>query len=119
MRPQPNLSRTQQHQKKSAFCRFFSRLLEDIGSHVIRASSGSEALELLQRNDSISILITEINMPGMDGHELAERATHVRPALKILQLSGRERRQGGFPMIRKPFSQDDLVRVMQQTTGAC
>ena len=58
-------------------------------------------------------------MAGMDGHELAERATRLRPALKILQLSGRARRLGGFPMIRKPFSEEDLIRVMQQTTGAC
>ena len=76
-------------------------------------------MELLQRNDSMSILITDIDMPGMGGHELAERATRSSPALKILQVSGRERRLGGFPMIRKPFSEDDLVRVMQQTTGAC
>ncbi|HSV14799.1 MAG TPA: response regulator [Tepidisphaeraceae bacterium] len=94
-------------------------MLEDMGCHVICASSGSEALELLQRDDSISILITDIDMPSMDGHELAERATRLHPALKVLQVSGRERRRGGFPTIRKPFSEDDLVRVMQQTTGAC
>jgi two-component system cell cycle response regulator CpdR len=94
-------------------------MLEDIGCRVIRASSGPEALKILDSNDQISILLTDINMPGMDGHELAERATRIRPTLKVLQLSGRERRRGGFPMIRKPFTEDDLLRVMQQTTGAC
>jgi two-component system, cell cycle response regulator CpdR len=86
---------------------------------VIRANGGSEAQELLQHHDQISILITDINMPSMDGHELAERATRLRPALKVLQLSGRERRRDRFPMIRKPFSEDDPFRVMQQTTGVC
>jgi two-component system, cell cycle response regulator CpdR len=94
-------------------------MLEDLGCEVIRATSGPEALETLERDDRISILITDINMPSMDGHELAERATRLRPALKILQLSGRERRRDGFPMIRKPFAEEDLVRVMQQTTGVC
>jgi two-component system cell cycle response regulator CpdR len=94
-------------------------MLEEIGCRVIRANGGAEALDLLQHHDRISILITDINMPSMDGHELAERATRLRPALKVLQLSGRERRRDGFPMIRKPFSEDDLYRVMQQTTGAC
>ncbi|MGY4460327.1 response regulator [Bradyrhizobium sp. LB13.1] len=94
-------------------------MLEEIGCKVIRANGGAEALDLLQHHDRISILITDINMPSMDGHELAERATRLRPALKVLQLSGRERRRDGFPMIRKPFSEDDLYRVMQQTTGAC
>jgi two-component system, cell cycle response regulator CpdR len=94
-------------------------LVEEIGCNVIPASGGPKALELLQHHDQISILITDINMPSMDGHELAERATRLRPALKILQLSGRERRRDGLPMIRKPFAEVDVFRVMQQTTGIC
>jgi two-component system, cell cycle response regulator CpdR len=94
-------------------------MLEDLGCETISAESGVEALDQLRRNERISILITDINMPGMDGHELAERATRLRPDLKVLQLSGRERRRDGFPMIRKPFSQADLAHTMQQTTGVC
>ncbi len=94
-------------------------MLEDLGCEVVRAATGSEALATLASNEKISILITDINMPGMDGHELAERAVRTRPALKVLQLSGRERRRDAFPMIRKPFSEDDLAHVMQETTGVC
>ncbi|MET4449895.1 two-component system cell cycle response regulator CpdR [Bradyrhizobium sp. GM2.2] len=94
-------------------------MLEDIGCQVVCANSGDEALEKLTRQQNISILITDINMPGMDGHELAERAKRIRPSLKVLQLSGRERRRDGFPMLRKPFSEEDLARVMEQTTGVC
>jgi len=72
---------------------------------------------VLRRTQRISI--TDINMPEMDGHELAEGATRLRPALKVLQLSGREKRRDGFPLLRKPFSQDDLAQVMQKTTGVC
>jgi CheY-like chemotaxis protein len=46
-----------------------------------------EALDQLGENERISILITDINMPGMDGHELGERAKRLKPQLKILQLS--------------------------------
>ena len=94
-------------------------MLEDLGCDVLCAASGAEALKTLASKENISILITDINMPGMDGHELAERAVRIRPTLKVLQLSGRERRRDGFPMIRKPLSEDDLARVMQETTGAC
>lgn len=94
-------------------------MLEDIGCDVVCAHCGEEALDKLTRQQNISILITDINMPGMDGYELAERATRVRPTLKVLQLSGRERRRDGFPMLRKPFSEQDLARVMEQTTGRC
>jgi two-component system cell cycle response regulator CpdR len=94
-------------------------MLEDLGCNVITAGSGADALGQLKRNDQISILITDINMPGMDGHELAERATRIRPELKVLQLSGRERRREGYPMIRKPFTEEELANTMERTTGRC
>jgi len=49
-------------------------ILDDLGCEVISTESGADALDQLGRNEQISILITDINMPGMDGHELAERA---------------------------------------------
>jgi CheY-like chemotaxis protein len=96
-----------------------SSMLEDLGCEVVCARGGAEALETLDRNDDVSILITDINMPAMDGHELAYRATRLRPSLKVLQLSGREPRRDGFPMLRKPFSEDDLARAMERHTGLC
>lgn len=94
-------------------------MLEDLGCKVMTANSGPEALEVLRNSAQITALITDINMPGMDGHELAERARGLRPSLKMLQVSGREPRRGGLPLIRKPFTEDDLARVMRDTTGLC
>jgi len=94
-------------------------MLEDLDCDVVTAENGLDALDQLNRNQRIAILITDINMPGMDGHELAERAIKISPELQIIQLSGRERRRDGFPMIRKPFSEDDLANTMQRTTGLC
>ena len=92
-------------------------MLEDLGCEVTSAQSGPDALDRLGQNENISILITDINMPGMDGHELAE--LRLRPELKILQLSGREPRRGGLPMIRKPFSFEELADTMRRTAGVC
>jgi CheY-like chemotaxis protein len=103
----------------SAVLEMVAAMLEDFGCEVVTAGSGPEALNQLQQNDQISIMLTDINMPGMDGHELAHRATQLRPQLRVLQLSGRERRRDGFPLLRKPFDEDELRRVMQQTTGVC
>jgi CheY-like chemotaxis protein len=94
-------------------------MLGDLGCEVVSARSGPDALDQLRQNENISILITDINMPGMDGHELAELARRMRPELKVLQLSGREPRRGGLPMIRKPFSFEELADTMQRTTGLC
>ncbi len=94
-------------------------MLEELGCKVVSAHSGTDALDRLRQNQDISILITDINMPGMDGHELAELARRRRPELKILQLSGREPRRDGLPMIRKPFSFEELASTMRRTVGIC
>ncbi len=57
-------------------------------------------------------------MPEMDGHKLAHRAREVKPELGVIMLSGRGEGQC-LPVLRKPFSQDDLARAMAQTTGIC
>ncbi|MBV8092134.1 MAG: response regulator [Acetobacteraceae bacterium] len=95
-------------------------MLEDIGCDVVTAETGFEALEQISRNRRVEVLITDVNMPGMSGEELAQRASRVRPDLHIMLLSGRERRRGPFPLIRKPFLQQDLAAAMVQETGrAC
>jgi CheY-like chemotaxis protein len=94
-------------------------MLEDLGCVVVTATCGEEALKTLSEDVSITILLTDINMPGMTGYELAERAKRSRPRLRVLLLSGREPDGHGFPMIRKPFMQDDLRRMMEHTTGLC
>ena len=65
------------------------------------------------------MLITDINMPGMGGYELADRAKLVRNDLQVILLSGHEISGRGLPLIRKPFLEADLKRVTIQTTGPC
>ena len=94
-------------------------MLEDLGCEVITAASGNDALEKLSGDRRIEILITDINMPGMDGYQLAERATRMRGQLRVIMLSGREANGGGFPLVRKPFLAQDLKRTMAWHTGLC
>jgi two-component system, cell cycle response regulator CpdR len=94
-------------------------MLEDLGCEVVTASNSKEALEKLSYDPRIEVLLTDINMPGMDGCELAETAVQMCGRLKVIVLSGREIDGCGFPFIRKPFSQTDLQRTMAQNTGLC
>jgi two-component system cell cycle response regulator CpdR len=94
-------------------------ILEELGCEVITAASGTDALEKLSNNHRIEILFTDINMPGMDGHELAEKAMLMRERLKVIALSGREKAAGGLPLVRKPFSAHDLKVAMAEHTGLC
>ena len=78
-------------------------MLEDLGCEVVTAASAADALKLLSTNPRIEILITDVNMPGTDGYELAKRAQRMREQLKVIVLSGREHDGRGFPARAKAF----------------
>ena len=68
-------------------------LLEEIltaqGYHVLAASRGVEALQISEFVDEdIQMLVTDVVMPHMSGHELAMRLRARRPAMRVLYLSG-------------------------------
>ena len=50
-------------------------MLENLGCEVVTASNAKEALAKLSTDPRIEVLISDIDMPGMDGRELAEAAT--------------------------------------------
>src|ERR1700730_3133539 len=49
----------------------YEAILAELGENLIKAKSGSEALELLLKND-VAVVLTDVSMPGMDGFELAD-----------------------------------------------
>jgi two-component system cell cycle response regulator CpdR len=96
-----------------------AEMLEDLGCEVVTAAGGRHAIDTLLADDRIEVLITDVNMPDMDGFAMAQAATQLRKELKVIVLSGRESDGRGFPLIRKPFMQDDLKRTMARNTGLC
>jgi signal transduction histidine kinase len=49
----------------------YEAILGELGENLIKANSGSEALDLLLKND-VAVVLTDVSMPGMDGFELAD-----------------------------------------------
>lgn len=94
-------------------------MLEDMGCEVITAPNAKDALDKLANNPRIEILITDLNMPNMDGYALVDAAKQMREGLKVIAVSGQESNGSGIPVVRKPFIQEDLRRVMAQHTGLC
>jgi two-component system cell cycle response regulator CpdR len=91
----------------------------DLGREVATAAGGHEALARISENRNIEILITNLNVPGKDGYEVAERARGVRGDIRIILLSGGEVDGRGLPIVRKPFPKDDLAQTMRHMTGLC
>jgi len=94
-------------------------MLEEFGCETVLAQSGIDALRTITADQKIDILISDIDLPGLKGSELAEWARNFRPELQVILLSGRETDSRGFPLLRKPFSESDLRRFMAETTGLC
>ncbi len=95
-----------------------TRILERNAYHVLAASSGREALEVLARYDGIvDLLLTDVVMPKMLGKEVAERVRALRPGTRVLYMSGyaqpvlgeRGTLDPGVILIEKPFSEPKLL----------
>jgi CheY-like chemotaxis protein len=90
-------------------------MVEAIGFTAVSAADAREALVLLQEDQGISILLTDLGLPGMSGRQLLEEALRLRPGLKVIVASGyREDGLGAdIGVLRKPFDLQQLQRVLQ------
>ena len=97
------------------------------GWSVVPAQDGRSALALLAADPEITILVTDVMMPGgLSGTELARRVASLRPDLPILLMSGYpgaavdEERENGpeFDVLRKPFSHQELVERVLAAVSA-
>jgi len=92
-----------------------------LGYEVLAVSNGETALSVLKHNKTIQLMFTDVMMPGLNGHELAQQARELRPELKILLTSGfnshslarSEQDETEFPLLPKPYSQHDLARALR------
>ena len=88
-------------------------MLTDMGHSVIEATSGDQALGILENNEEIDLLITDYSMPKMNGVELAKAAQEVRPHLAIVMATGYaelpELSERSFARINKPYFQSQLA----------
>jgi CheY-like chemotaxis protein len=63
-------------------------LLEAIGHSVIDVASAESAIEVLERNAPVDLIMTDYAMPGMTGLELASYVRRFRPELPVLLVTG-------------------------------
>ena len=97
--------------------------LENRGYTVLEARDGAHAVEICeQRSASIHLMVTDVVMPKMSGHELAQRVAPLRPEMRVLFVSGYTgdalTQQGGLgpraAFLEKPFGPGDLVKKVRQ-----
>ncbi len=97
--------------------------LMDFGYDVVEAEDGFQALSKLQEDPEIDLMFTDVVMPGgMNGFDLAQAASGMRPDLKIVHTSGypkgamvhqdEPRFKQGF-IIMKPYRRDELQKIIR------
>jgi PAS domain S-box-containing protein len=98
-------------------------ILQMRGYTVLEARHPGEALLLAERHPApIHLLVTDVVMPQMDGHELAERLLSARPELRVIYMSGytanvsvlRGVLETGSTFLPKPFTPDALARRVRE-----
>jgi len=98
-----------------------TQTLEIEGINTLTATNGQEALALVQPGWA-GIVLTDINMPVMDGMELIRQLRTVDPDLPVIMLTGHgdvsiaveAMRNGAYDFLEKPFATDVLLETVQR-----
>jgi PAS domain S-box-containing protein len=95
-------------------------LFQDLGYEVTEATNAGAALSIVERDEPIALVFTDVIMPsGMNGVELANAIIQRRPGLPVLLTSGYTAQRlipdtlaRVWPILRKPYSQADLSQAV-------
>ena len=105
-----------------------TKMLNVMGYQVLSAKSGLDACRLFEENhDRIDLVILDMTMPGMGGHETYSRLQTINPSVKVLFASGYSLDedaslllgQGCNGFIQKPFNMNALSQKVREVINFC
>jgi signal transduction histidine kinase len=96
-------------------------MLRGLNYTVRHANGGAEALKLMQQQEGIKLLFTDVVMPGMSGRQLADEAKRMAPGVKVLFTTGYTANaivhngiiDADVDLLQKPFAFDLLARKVR------
>ena len=101
-------------------------IIETIGHTILSAANAREAIALLEQDEPIDILFTDINLPdgpdAIDGLELARKAVELRPSLRVIYTTGHGQTDGMTALfvddatfLPKPYKVKQLTEAVLAT----
>jgi CheY-like chemotaxis protein len=101
-------------------------IIEALGYMILSAANAREAIALLEQDEPIDILFTDINLPdgpdAIDGLELARKAVELRPSLRVIYTTGHGQTDGMTALfvddatfLPKPYTVKQLTETAQAT----
>jgi PAS domain S-box-containing protein len=101
---------------------FMKKAFENVGYRVLSASDGEEAVALFREHKDISLVLSDVIMPGKNGKEMLEEMRSINPDIKVIFISGypsdilnkKGISEKGVVFITKPVKTHDLVRTVRE-----
>jgi PAS domain S-box-containing protein len=98
-----------------------TEVVGELGLQAVVAEDAPQALPMLNSDQPIDLLVTDVGLPGMNGRQLADAARQLRPGLKVLFITGyvesaAERADfltEGMSMLTKPFAMQALAEKLR------
>ncbi|MGE6531005.1 PAS domain S-box protein [Pseudomonas sp. NPDC077382] len=103
-----------------------TEILQELGYRVLQAADGREALQVLQGGRAVTLMITDVGLPGgMNGRQLADAARQRDSHLRVLFITGYAETvvmgdgplEPGMRIVTKPFSIDTLAARIAELRG--
>lgn len=103
-----------------------SAVLKELGYGFVEAGDANTAVPIIESDQRIDLMISDVGLPGMNGRQLAEIGRQIRPDLKVLFITGYAEHaavRGGFldpgmQLITKPFTFDLLTAKVREMIRA-
>lgn len=95
--------------------------------NVLFALNGEEALQVIKENPDLEVVVTDINMPQMDGLVLLDKLKEANPAIKTIVVSAygdtnmlrAAMNKGAYDFVTKPINFTELGTLIETTLGLC
>jgi DNA-binding NtrC family response regulator len=108
-----------------AFVETMTKRLNRRGLDITAAYGGPEALEILDRNASLEVVILDVKMPIMDGIETLSEIKKRHPLIEVIMLTGHATvdsaiegmKRGAFDYLMKPCDLDQLIGKVKEAVA--
>ena len=110
---------------ESEFVETFSERLELRDLKISKAFNGEEALQVLEKDHDLEVVILDVQMPGMDGIETLTEIKKKFPLVEVIMLSGHSTvesaiegmKKGAFDYLMKPCDMDQILAKVSKAAG--
>jgi DNA-binding NtrC family response regulator len=97
-------------------------VIDKLDAQVIAADSPQHALDLIEANANVAVVVTDLKMPFVDGHDILNFARRANPRTQVVMVTGHGTvesavlalKAGAFDYIRKPFDNDELYHTVER-----